>query len=83
MGAFVLPNREIPDEADLRAFIAPVESVERAAGLTLFNDEHKRKSRQLCAVTQCQVVVRRFDDARKQMGGGGGGKGQKGLPSGK
>lgn len=67
MGAFILPNKVIPDEADLRTFIAPVERVERAAGLQLFNDELKGKSRQLCAVTQCDVVVRRFDDARKNF----------------
>ena len=70
MGAFVLPNKEIPDETDLRTFIAPVQAVERAAGLQLFNDDLKGKSRQLCAVTQCQVVVRRFDDTRKQINGG-------------
>ncbi|WOO83842.1 Mitochondrial nuclease [Vanrija pseudolonga] len=74
MGAFILPNKEIPDEADLRSFIAPVEVVERAAGLQLFNEEMKYKSRQLCAVTQCQVIVRRFDDARKSIGNGKGGK---------
>ncbi|WVR00021.1 hypothetical protein IAU59_007163 [Kwoniella sp. CBS 9459] len=68
MGAFVLPNKEIPDQADLRSFIVPVEQVERAAGLQLFNNEVKGKSRQLCAVTQCQVIVRRFDDARKSIG---------------
>ncbi|RXK41153.1 endonuclease G, mitochondrial [Tremella mesenterica] len=68
MGAFVLPNQEIPDGADLRSFIAPVESVERASGLQLFNTNLKSKSRQLCAVTQCQVIVRRFDDARKELG---------------
>ncbi|KAK1927102.1 nuclease [Papiliotrema laurentii] len=67
MGAFILPNKEIPDEADIRSFIAPVEAVERAAGLNLFNDELKTKSKQLCAVTQCQLIVRRFDDARKQI----------------
>lgn len=44
-----------------------VEAVERAAGLNLFNDQLKSKSKQLCAVTQCQLVVRRFDDARKQV----------------
>jgi endonuclease G len=44
-----------------------VEAVERAAGLNLFNDELKTKSKQLCAVTQCQLIVRRFDDARKQI----------------
>lgn len=70
LGAFILPNKEIPDGADLRTFIAPVERVERAAGLQLFNDELKGKSRQLCAVTQCDVVVRRFDDARKNFAKG-------------
>jgi endonuclease G len=69
MGAFVLPNKEIPDEADLRNFIMPVQQVEKAAGLQLFNDELKSKSKQLCAMTQCQVVVRRFDDTRKQVTG--------------
>ncbi|ORX38537.1 hypothetical protein BD324DRAFT_577661 [Kockovaella imperatae] len=71
MGAFILPNKEIPDETDLRTFIAPVQAVERAAGLQLFNDDLKGKSRQLCAVTQCQVIVKRFDDTRKQINGGG------------
>ena len=69
MGAFVLPNREIPDEADIRAFITPVEVVERAAGLNFFNEQLKAKSKQLCAVTQCQLVVRRFDDTRKKIAG--------------
>ncbi|KAL7422771.1 nuclease [Cryptotrichosporon argae] len=69
VGAFVLPNKAIPDDADLRSFIAPVETVERAAGLTLFNPDLKARARQLCTVTQCQVVVRRFDDARKQLPG--------------
>jgi len=41
--------------------------VEKAAGLNFFNDELKSKSKQLCAVTQCQLVVRRFDDARKNI----------------
>ncbi|WWC93795.1 hypothetical protein V866_000631 [Kwoniella sp. B9012] len=68
LGAFVLPNKEIPDEADLRSFIVPVEHVERAAGLNLFNEQVKMKSKQLCTVTQCQVIVRRFDDARKSIG---------------
>jgi endonuclease G len=67
MGAFILPNKEIPDQADLRTFITPVETVERAAGLQLFNDDLKQKSRQLCAVTQCSVIVRRFDDTRKEF----------------
>jgi len=68
MGAFVLPNKEIPDNADLRSFIMPISHVEKAAGLKLFDEDLKGKAKQLCAVTQCQVVVRRFDDARKQVG---------------
>ncbi|WWC90696.1 uncharacterized protein L201_005633 [Kwoniella dendrophila CBS 6074] len=68
LGAFVLPNAEIPDQADLRSFIVPVEHVEKAAGLQLFNDQVKSKSKQLCSMTQCQVIVRRFDDARKSIG---------------
>jgi hypothetical protein len=55
------------DEAD-----KTVEHVEKAAGLQLFNDELKGRSRQLCSVTQCQLVVRRFDDTRKQVVGKGG-----------
>ena len=69
MGAFILPNSEIPDQTDLRSFIAPVQAVESAAGLQFFNDDLKGKSRQLCAVTQCQVIVKRFDDTRKQISG--------------
>jgi endonuclease G len=44
-----------------------VEHVEKAAGLVLFNEELKSKSRQLCAVARCQLVIRRFDDARKDF----------------
>lgn len=67
MGAFILPNSTIPDQADLRTFIAPIEAVERHAGLQLFNEDLKAKSKHLCSVTQCTVVVRRFDDARKDF----------------
>ncbi|KAK2467085.1 hypothetical protein APHAL10511_001343 [Amanita phalloides] len=64
-GAFVLPNAIIPDEASLESFIMPVEAVERAAGLSLFSDEIKASSKHICKTTKCQVIVRRFDDARK------------------
>jgi endonuclease G len=45
--------------------------------LELFNRELKGRSKQLCAVTQCQLVVRRFDDARKEIGGKGGRSGKR------
>ncbi|KAF8589960.1 hypothetical protein K439DRAFT_1628168 [Ramaria rubella] len=67
-GAFVLPNASIPDDAPLQGFVVPIEAVEKAAGLQLFSEEVKRASRHICQSAHCQVVVRRFDDARKQAG---------------
>ncbi|TFK42797.1 hypothetical protein BDQ12DRAFT_598157 [Crucibulum laeve] len=66
MGAFVLPNAIIPDEAPLESFVMPVEAVERAAGLTLFSDAVKANSKHICQSTKCEVIVRRFDDAQKK-----------------
>jgi endonuclease G len=42
-----------------------VDAVERAAGLTLFSDEVKAGSKHICQTAKCEVIVRRFDDARK------------------
>ncbi|KAJ9103996.1 hypothetical protein QFC21_002459 [Naganishia friedmannii] len=70
IGAFVLPNAVIPDEVPLTAFQVPVESVEKAAGLTLFAPAVKQSAKQLCRETKCEVIVRRFDDARKGNAGG-------------
>lgn len=66
LGAFVLPNTVIKDEAPLEGFVMPVEAVERAAGLTLFSDDLKANSKHLCKTTKCEVIIRRFDDARKK-----------------
>ncbi|KAH7107784.1 hypothetical protein BKA62DRAFT_684439 [Auriculariales sp. MPI-PUGE-AT-0066] len=68
-GAFVLPNAEIPDGAPFSRFEVPIESVERAAGLQLFSDEVKRKAKPICQSTQCELIVRRFDDAQKNLAG--------------
>ncbi|KAI6110075.1 hypothetical protein F5141DRAFT_1278700 [Pisolithus sp. B1] len=65
-GAFVLPNTTIPDEAPFESFVAPVEAVERAAGLTLFSDAVKNASKHICQTTKCEIIVRRFDEARKR-----------------
>jgi len=65
-GAFVLPNAPIPDEAQLESFAVPIDAVERAAGLTLLSESIKAQSKSLCAITKCDVLVRRFDDAQKQ-----------------
>ncbi|KAF9517237.1 hypothetical protein BS47DRAFT_1326577 [Hydnum rufescens UP504] len=69
LGAFVLPNALIPDEAPLETFIMPVEAVERASGLTLFSQDLKTSARHICKTSSCQLVIRRFDDAQKQTRG--------------
>ncbi|KAG8964978.1 nuclease [Tulasnella sp. 419] len=69
LGAFVLPNAEIPDEKPLTDFVVPVESVERAAGLTLFSDAIKQTSKHICQTSKCDLIVRRFDDAQSLTGG--------------
>jgi endonuclease G len=44
-----------------------VDAVERAAGLTLFSDQVKQGSKHICQSTKCEVLVRRFDDAQKNV----------------
>jgi len=68
-GAFVLPNAPIPDEAPLKSFVVPVDSVERASGLVLFSDAIKSTSKHICQTTDCQVIARHFDDAQKKIAG--------------
>ncbi|KAF9492240.1 hypothetical protein BDN71DRAFT_1451800 [Pleurotus eryngii] len=65
-GAFVLPNAVIPDGAPLESFIMDIGQVEKAAGLTFLSDELKAASKHICKTTKCEVIVRRFDDARKR-----------------
>ncbi|GJJ12507.1 hypothetical protein Clacol_006750 [Clathrus columnatus] len=67
-GAFVLPNAPIPDETPLTNFTVPVDAVEKAAGLQILPDQIKQGARQICQTTECKVVVKRFDDARKLIG---------------
>jgi len=67
MGAFVLPNTPIPDEARLESFVVPVESVESSAGLELLPTQLKKTSRPLCESVKCAVVVRRFDEAQRTI----------------
>lgn len=67
LGAFVLPNAVIPNEAPLRSFAVPVEAVERAAGLQLFPEALKSGARPLCDTVNCSIVVRDFSDRNKQQ----------------
>lgn len=66
LGAFVLPNSEIPDETPLTKFVVPVEAVERASGLVLFSEDVKKSAKHICQSAKCDVIVRRFDDAQQQ-----------------
>jgi endonuclease G len=43
----------------------PVEKVEQLAGLTLLPDAVKTGAKHICKSVKCEMVVRRFDDARK------------------
>jgi len=67
LGAFLLPNAEIPDETPLESFMVPVDAVERASGLVLFPDNIKSMAKNICRTTSCQLIIRRFDEAQKQM----------------
>jgi endonuclease G, mitochondrial len=66
IGAFVLPNAEIPNHKSLRDFEVPLEAVERASGLLFADKLPVERRRRLCREVQCEIVVREFDNARKQ-----------------
>ncbi|QRV90099.1 DNA/RNA non-specific nuclease [Ceratobasidium sp. AG-Ba] len=66
LGAFVMPNAEIPDETPLTKFVVPVEAVERASGLVLFSEDVKKSAKHICQTAKCEVIIRRFDDAQQQ-----------------
>ncbi|WFD30439.1 nuclease [Malassezia sp. CBS 17886] len=67
LGAFVIPNSMIPDSAPLRGFEMDVDAVERAAGLALFSAPVKAAAKKLCDTTKCEIVVRDFTQANKQL----------------
>ncbi|KAL9935743.1 hypothetical protein V8E36_005320 [Tilletia maclaganii] len=62
LAAFVIPNAVVPNEAPLQSFNVPIEAVERASGLSLFPDQVKAKSRHLCSLVNCDLVIREFAD---------------------
>lgn len=67
LGAFVMPNSVIPNEAPLESFAVPVETVERAAGLTLFPPAVKGAAKRLCDTVQCSIIVRDFGDKSRTL----------------
>lgn len=69
LGSFVLPNTKISNQIPLRTFETPVDAVEKASGLKLFPDQIKSNSAKLCETVKCEMVIRNFDQARKQVTG--------------
>ncbi|PWN54143.1 hypothetical protein IE53DRAFT_383333 [Violaceomyces palustris] len=67
LGAFVMPNAVIPNEAPLESFVVPIETVERAAGLTLFPPAIKSSAKKLCETVKCDIVVRDFGEKSKAL----------------
>ena len=66
LGAFVLPNAEIPNHKSLRDFEVPLEAVERASGLMFAEKLPAERRKRLCNEIRCDIVVREFDKARQQ-----------------
>ncbi|KAH9814393.1 hypothetical protein DFH28DRAFT_971569 [Melampsora americana] len=69
IGSFVLPNDKISNQIPLSSFESSIESVEKASGLKLFPDQIKSNSTKLCETVKCEMVIRNFDQARKQVSG--------------
>lgn len=66
LGAFVLPNAEIPNSKSLTDFEVPIEAVERASGLTFAENLPLERRKRLCQEVKCDVIVREFDRAKQQ-----------------
>lgn len=66
LGAFVLPNAQIPNQKNLTDFEVPLEAVERASGLTFADRLPVERRKRLCQEVQCSIHVREFDPTRQQ-----------------
>lgn len=66
LGAFVLPNTEIPNSKSLRDFEVPLEAVERASGLSFADKLAVDRRKRLCSEVNCEILVREFDKTRSQ-----------------
>ncbi|KAF7295142.1 Endonuclease [Mycena indigotica] len=65
-GAFVVPNAIIPDNAPMESFMMPIEAVEHAAGILLFSKAIKAAAKNICTTAECELIVRKFDDKKRQ-----------------
>ena len=44
---FVMPNQELPEKIELKSYLVPLDSVERASGLQIFNSLPKDRLRKV------------------------------------
>ncbi|OAL30588.1 hypothetical protein AYO20_08675 [Fonsecaea nubica] len=65
LGAFVLPNAEIPNSKSLSDFEVPLEAVERASGLVFAEKLSPERRKRLCREVRCEIMVREFDKSRQ------------------
>ncbi|TYZ60452.1 hypothetical protein PybrP1_009403 [[Pythium] brassicae (nom. inval.)] len=56
VAGFVLPNQPISDKTDLRAFLTPVDVIEKYAGLLFFDKLSGVDMRDLCTETKCALA---------------------------
>lgn len=66
LGAFVLPNTEIPSNKPLTDFEVPLEAVERASGYMFADKLPAERRKRLCAEVSCTTIIREFGDMAKQ-----------------
>lgn len=71
LGAFVLPNAEIPNGKSLQDFEVPVEAVERASGLTFIDKLPRERRKRLCQDVRCEILIREFPRSQQQQVSGG------------
>ncbi|KAL4909331.1 hypothetical protein BDW74DRAFT_80206 [Aspergillus multicolor] len=65
LGAFVLPNARISNDKRLAEFEVPIEAVERASGLEFASKLDPARRKRLCQEVKCDIVVREFNNAKK------------------
>ena len=67
LGAFVLPNDRIANDAPLEKFEVPIEAVERASGLEFAGLLPPARRKRLCKEVACSIIVKTYEERQRQM----------------
>ncbi|KAH7354292.1 DNA/RNA non-specific endonuclease [Plectosphaerella cucumerina] len=67
IGAFVMPNAQIPNDKPLKDFEVPLEAVERATGLEFASKLPAQRRRRLCQDANCAIVVKEYAERQKSF----------------